>query len=73
MGVLVTVQEKKPNTLSFLTLPHLSCCAVFTHHGSSRLSCERNADHMSSVGQYIRLCFQARMSDESDLAPYPGL
>ena len=28
---------------------------------------------MSSVAQYIHLCFQARMSHESHEAPHPGL
>ena len=41
--------------------------------GSIRLFLERNADQMSSFAQYIHLCFQARMSDESHLAPQPGL
>ena len=34
---------------------------------------ERNADQMPSVACYIHLCFHARMSDESHLAPHPGL
>ena len=44
-------------------------------HGSIRLFLERmrNAAQMSCVAQYIHLCFQARMSDESHLAPHPGL
>ncbi|DBA66314.1 TPA: hypothetical protein ACH3X2_002563 [Trebouxia sp. C0005] len=41
--------------------------------GSFRLFLERNADQMSLVAHYIHLCFQARMSDESHLAPHPGL
>ena len=40
---------------------------------SIRLFLERNAAQMSCVAQYIHLCFQARMSDESHLAPHPGL
>ena len=42
-------------------------------HGSIRLFLERNAAQMSSAGQYIHLCFQARMSEDTHLAPHPGL
>ena len=42
-------------------------------HGSIRLFLERNADQIPLVSHYIHLCFQARMSDESHLAPQPGL
>ena len=38
-----------------------------------RLFLERNAAQMSGVARYIHLCFQARMSDESRLAPHPRL
>ena len=41
--------------------------------GSIRLFLERNVNQMSLVAHYIHLCFQARISDESYLAPYPGL
>ena len=41
--------------------------------GSIRLFLERNADQIPLVAHYIHLCFQARMSDESHLAPQPGL
>ena len=41
--------------------------------GSIRLVLERNADQIPLVAHYIHLCFQARMSDESHLAPQPGL
>ena len=41
--------------------------------GSIRLFLERNADQTPLVAHYIHLCFQARMSDESHLAPQPGL
>ena len=37
--------------------------------GSIRLFLERNADQMPLVTHYIHLCFHARMSDESHLAP----
>ena len=42
-------------------------------HGSIRLCLECNADQMPSIAGYIHLCFHARMSDESHLAPHPGL
>ena len=41
--------------------------------GSIRFFLEENADQMSLIAQYIHLCFQARQSDESHLAPQPGL
>ena len=41
--------------------------------GSIRLLLKRNADQMSLLVHYIHLCFQARKSDESHLAPQPGL
>ena len=44
---------------------------LFGHdHGSIRLILERNADQMPSVACYINLCFHARMSNESRLAPH---
>ena len=43
------------------------------NQGSIRLFLERNADQMPLVALYIHLCFLARMSDESHLAPQPGL
>ena len=47
---------------------------LFGHdHGSIRLLLERHADQMPSVARYIHLCFHAWMSDESHLAPHPGL
>ena len=42
---------------------------AFWYHGSIRLFLQRNAAQMSSVAQYTHLCSQARMSDESHLAP----
>ncbi|KAA6424585.1 MAG: hypothetical protein FRX49_05794 [Trebouxia sp. A1-2] len=44
-----------------------------SEQGSIRLFLERSADQMSLVAHYFHLCFQARMSDESHLAPHPGL
>ena len=44
-----------------------------SEQGSIRLLLERNADQMGLVAHYIHLCFQTRMSDESHLAPHPGL
>ena len=41
--------------------------------GSIRLFLEHNADQTHLVAHYIHLCFQARMSNESHLAPQPGL
>ena len=41
--------------------------------GSIRLFLDRNADQMPRVARYFHLCFHARMSDESRLAPHPGL
>ena len=41
--------------------------------GSIRLCLEHNADQTPLVAHYIHQCFQARMSDESHLAPQPGL
>ena len=41
--------------------------------GSIRLFLEHNADQTPLVAHYPHLCFQARMSDESHLAPQPGL
>ena len=41
--------------------------------GSIRLFLERNADQTPLVARYIHLCFQARMSDASHMAPQPGL
>ena len=41
--------------------------------GSICLFLERNADQMPLVAHYIHLCFPARMSDESQLAPQHGL
>ena len=43
------------------------------HQGSIRLFLERNSDQMPLVAHYIHLCFQARMSNESHLAPQHGL
>ena len=40
---------------------------------SVRLVLERNADQMPLVAHHIHLCFHARMSDESHLAPQHGL
>ena len=40
--------------------------------GSIRLL-ERNANQMCLVAHHIQLCFQARKSEESHLAPQPGL
>ena len=34
---------------------------------------EANTDQLPLVARQIYLCFQARKSDESHLAPYPGL
>ena len=45
----------------------------FPDQGSIRLFLERNADQMPLVAHYIHLCFHARMSDESHLAPQHGL
>ena len=36
-----------------------------------RLFFEQNAHQLGSVAHHIHLCFQARMSDESHLAPHP--
>ncbi len=38
-----------------------------------RLSVEQNSHHLGFVAHHIHLCFQARMSDESHLAPHPRL
>ena len=47
---------------------------LFGHdQGSIRLFLERDAAPLPSVACYIHLCFHARMSNESHLAPHPGL
>ena len=47
---------------------------MFGHdQGSIRLFLERSADQMPSVARHIRLCFHARVSDGSHLAPHPAL
>ena len=38
-----------------------------------RLFFEQNAHQLDFVAHHIHLCFQARMSDESHLAPHPRL
>ena len=38
-----------------------------------RLFFEQNAHQLGFVAHHIHLCFQARMSDESHLAPHPRL
>ena len=43
------------------------------NQGSICLFLERNADQISAIARYIRLCCYGRMSDESHLAPHPGL
>ena len=43
------------------------------HQRDIRLFFEANADQLSLVATHLHLCFQARKSDESHLAPYPGL
>lgn len=40
-------------------------------HGSVHRFLERNADQLSSIAQYMHLCLQDRMSNESHLAPIP--
>ena len=53
---------------------HVQQAVLFgTDQGTIRLLLERNADQMSLVAHYIHLCFEARKSDESHLAPQPGL
>ena len=55
----------------------LWCSTSFSMHGHITLFCEQNSGQLGSVAQHIDVCFQARKqhtrSDESQLAPYPGL
>ena len=43
------------------------------HQRDIPLLIDPNFDQLPLVARHIYLCFQARKSDESHLAPYPGL
>ena len=52
---------------------HFSLFGSAFHQRDIRLFFEANTDQLPLVARHIHLCFQARKSDESHLAPYPGL
>ena len=52
---------------------HFSLFGPSFHQRDIRLFFEANSDQLPLVARHIHLCFQARKSDESHLAPYPGL
>lgn len=52
---------------------HFALFSPNFHQRDIRLFFEANNDQLHLVARHIHLCFQARMSDESHLAPYPGL
>ena len=52
---------------------HMYTVLFGSDQGSIRLFVECNTDQIPLVALFIHLCFQARMSNESHLAPQPGL
>jgi len=48
-------------------------CQVLYKQRDTRLFFEQNSHQLGFVAHHIHLCFQTRMSDESQLAPHPRL
>ena len=80
---VVTVLCKRLNmsNISFLTALFTASVEVSTfrylaqttNDRDTRLFIEQNFHQLGSVAHRIHLCCQARMSDESQLAPHPRL
>ena len=60
-------------TLSHLCWSTYCVLACVGQQRGIRLSIKQNFPHFGSVAHHTHLCFQARMSDESKLAPHPRL
>ncbi len=58
---------------SFIRGQHFSLFGPNYQQRDLRLFFEQNSHQLGFVAHHIHLCFQARMSDESQLAPHPRL
>ena len=79
--VTALCKQLKMSSISFLTAlfysiirgQHFSLCDPNYQQQNIRLFFEQNSHQLGFVAHHIHLCFQARMSDESQLAPHPRL
>ena len=52
---------------------HISFCYLVQTTNNKTLGSFKNSHQLGFVAHHIHLCFQARVSDESLLAPHPRL
>ncbi len=79
--VTVLCKRLKTSNISFFDCPfysiirgqHFSLFGPNYQQRDLRLFFEQNSHQLGFVAHHIHLCFQARMSDESQLAPHPRL
>ena len=79
--ITVPCKRLKMSNISFLTALFIASLEVSTFGYLAQTTdnrtlyffFEQNSHQLGSVAHHIHLCFQARMADESQLAPHPRL